>query len=120
MKSRGNEELAFVINTYMDGMVRCFSKYGGDIIKFVGDAMIVMWPRTNVRDDNEKKMIIRKAIQSAIDIQKENHNKKISAKVPALKVKVSKPSDFPYSQLILLFNKIGIAFGHCGLLYVGD
>lgn len=47
---RGNEELAFVINRYMEGMVKNFSKYGGDIIKFVGDAMIVMWPeeRSNI------------------------------------------------------------------------
>jgi class 3 adenylate cyclase len=41
---RGNEELAFCINRYMEGMVRNLGKYGGDIIKFVGDAMIIMWP----------------------------------------------------------------------------
>jgi class 3 adenylate cyclase len=41
---RGNEELSFVINRYMEGMVKNFGKYGGDIIKFVGDAMIIMWP----------------------------------------------------------------------------
>ena len=29
----------------MEGMVKSLGKYGGDIIKFVGDAMIVMWPR---------------------------------------------------------------------------
>jgi class 3 adenylate cyclase len=41
---RGSEELAFVINRYMEGMVKNLGKYGGDIIKFVGDAMIVVWP----------------------------------------------------------------------------
>jgi len=46
MGVRGNEELAFCINRYMEGMVKALGKYGGDIIKFVGDAMIVMWPRT--------------------------------------------------------------------------
>ena len=40
----GNEELAFCINRYMEGMVQNLDMYGGDIIKFVGDAMIVMWP----------------------------------------------------------------------------
>ena len=45
MGIRGNEELAFCINRYMEGMVKALGKYGGDIIKFVGDAMIVMWPR---------------------------------------------------------------------------
>ena len=44
---RGNEELAFCINRYMEGMVKNLAKFGGDIIKFVGDAMIVMWPRSN-------------------------------------------------------------------------
>lgn len=42
--ARGNEELAFCINRYMEGMVTNLDMYGGDIIKFVGDAMIVMWP----------------------------------------------------------------------------
>ena len=41
------EELAFCINRYMEGMVTNLNQYGGDIIKFVGDAMIVMWPPIN-------------------------------------------------------------------------
>ena len=43
---QGNEEVALSINRYMDGMVNYLNQYGGDIIKFVGDAMIVMWPRS--------------------------------------------------------------------------
>ena len=74
---RGNEELAFVINRYMEGRVKNFGKYGGDIIKFVGDAMIVMWPEEKLQvgtaDDDEKKserakITVRKAIQCALDI----------------------------------------------------
>ena len=41
---RGNEDLAFCINRYMECMIKSLQKYGGDIIKFVGDAMIIMWP----------------------------------------------------------------------------
>ena len=33
-----------MLNRYMEGMVTSLNQYGGDIIKFVGDAMIVMWP----------------------------------------------------------------------------
>lgn len=51
MGYRGNEEVAFVINSYMEGMVNVLSKFGGDIIKFVGDAMIVVWP-TYHKDDS--------------------------------------------------------------------
>ncbi len=102
---RGNEELAFCINRYMEGMVKNLGKYGGDIIKFVGDAMIVMWPRRKYNPDDieedDKITVIRKAIQCAFDIQKELNNKKIMANVTNLSV------------------KIGISFGKCALLYVG-
>lgn len=103
---RGNEELAFCINRYMEGMVKNLAKFGGDIIKFVGDAMIVMWPRNKrgndeAEDDDDKVTVIRKAIQCAFDIQKELNNKKIMINVTNLSV------------------KIGIAFGKCALLYVG-
>ena len=47
----GNEELAFCINRYMEGMVNNLDQYGGDIIKFVGDAMIVMWPPLDTNAD---------------------------------------------------------------------
>ena len=62
--ARGNEELSFCINRYMEGMVKNLAKFGGDIIKFVGDAMIVMWPRSidNSDDHEEKINIIRKSI----------------------------------------------------------
>ena len=92
--ARGNEELAFCINRYMEGMVTNLDMYGGDIIKFVGDAMIVMWPPIdpnkpnfqNTRDDT-----IRRAIQCAQDIQKAMNNLEI---IPGatLSVKVS-PTD---------------------------
>ena len=93
--------LAFAINTYMESMVKCFNKFGGDIIKFVGDAMIVMWPQSPSNQLFDKVLIIRKAIQSAVNIQRDLHNKKITENVTRLKV------------------KIGIAWGHCALLYVG-
>ena len=66
MGVRGNEELAFCINRYMEGMVKALGKYGGDIIKFVGDAMIVMWPRfvgSSASGENDDKVtIVRKAV----------------------------------------------------------
>ena len=72
MGIRGNEELAFCINRYMEYIVKNVYKFGGDVIKFVGDAMIVMWPKVNSKtatnadnsDDEEEEKIttIRKAI----------------------------------------------------------
>ena len=98
MGVRGNEELAFCINRYMEGMVKALGKYGGDIIKFVGDAMIVMWPRmvptseggTRKEQMDDKVTVVRKAVQCALDIQNELNNKKIMSNVTNLSVKVSK------------------------------
>lgn len=63
---RGNEELAFCINRYMEGMVKILGKYGGDIIKFVGDALIVMWPED--KGPQGANTTVRKAIQCSLDI----------------------------------------------------
>lgn len=74
---RGNEELAFCINRYMEGMVTNLNQYGGDIIKFVGDAMIVMWPPINRQLTNWQETrndTIRRAIQCSQDIQKHMNN----------------------------------------------
>jgi len=68
---RGNEELAFCINRYMEGMVTNLNQYGGDIIKFVGDAMIVMWPPINKESTSwmeARNDTIRRAVQCAQDI----------------------------------------------------
>ena len=64
--ARGNEELAFCINRYMEGMVANLNQYGGDIIKFVGDAMIVMWPSIDPDSEtyeSDRLTMIRKALQ---------------------------------------------------------
>lgn len=40
----GAEMIAFAINRYMELMVKEIGRSGGDIFKFAGDAMIVIWP----------------------------------------------------------------------------
>ena len=97
MGSRGCEELAFCMNRYMEGLVKGLSRYGGDIIKFIGDAMIVLWPS----GQDDLRTTARKAIQSAIDIQAELNGKKVLKSVTSLSV------------------KLGIGIGDCSLLHVG-
>jgi class 3 adenylate cyclase len=46
----------------MEGMVKILGKYGGDIIKFVGDALIVMWPEEKEKGPESASNIVRKAI----------------------------------------------------------
>lgn len=93
---RGNEELAFCINRYMEGMITNLDKYGGDIIKFVGDAMIVMWPPIDKEAMNWELLkvdTIRRAIQCSQDMQRTMHNLQV---LPGIKlsVKVSKYQSF--------------------------
>jgi adenylate cyclase 10 len=84
--SRGCEQLVFCINRYMELIVKRISKHGGDIIKFVGDALIVLWPS----EENETlDSLATKAIQCALEIQDELNNKKIVENASALSVKVS-------------------------------
>ncbi len=71
----------------MEGMVKILGKYGGDIIKFVGDALIVMWPEEQGKDGAS--MTVRKAIQCSLDIQKEMNNFQVITGVSALSVKVT-------------------------------
>ena len=40
----GAEVIAFAINRYMELLVKGIGRSGGDIFKFAGDAMIVIWP----------------------------------------------------------------------------
>ena len=103
MGVRGNEELAKAINSYMEGMCRHLGKYGGDIIKFVGDAIIVMWPPSTKFGPgfDPKQDTIKKAIQCALDIQREMGQLVVLGGLASLSV------------------KIGIGFGKCALLYVG-
>lgn len=40
----GAELIAYAINRYMEKLVAIIGQSGGDIFKFAGDAMIVIWP----------------------------------------------------------------------------
>jgi class 3 adenylate cyclase len=51
------------MNRYMESIVKGLGKYGGDIIKFVGDAMIVVWPRDQNDQNDDLPSVARKAIK---------------------------------------------------------
>jgi len=40
----GIEHLTNVLNEFMDKLLQCIFEHGGDVVKFAGDALIVMWP----------------------------------------------------------------------------
>ena len=92
--ARGAEELAFVINRYMEELVKVIANYGGDIIKFVGDALIVLWPQGEGRT-------ARAAVQCALEIQAHLHQRQIRKGFRPLAV------------------KIGLGVGPCAVMHVG-
>src|SRR5919197_3924609 len=40
----GVETLARILNDYFGKMIDVIHEYGGDVVKFAGDALIVVWP----------------------------------------------------------------------------
>lgn len=44
MGARGIETLTNHLNSYFDQFIGIIYKWGGDIIKFCGDALLVIWP----------------------------------------------------------------------------
>lgn len=52
----GSEIIAFAINRYMELMVKEIGKSGGDIFKFAGDAMIVVWPPPSAKSEKEQRL----------------------------------------------------------------
>ena len=41
----GSEFLAFCLNRYMELLINIIANNGGDVIKFAGDALLVIWPQ---------------------------------------------------------------------------
>ena len=52
---QGAEIIAFAINRYMELMVKEIGRSGGDIFKFAGDALIVVWPPQEGNNEYETK-----------------------------------------------------------------
>lgn len=42
----GVEELTFALNTYFGELIALTTAHGGDVVKFAGDALLVLWPTT--------------------------------------------------------------------------
>eukprot|EP01017_Pseudomicrothorax_dubius_P008187 TRINITY_DN12666_c0_g1_i1.p1 TRINITY_DN12666_c0_g1~~TRINITY_DN12666_c0_g1_i1.p1 ORF type:complete len:421 (+),score=64.82 TRINITY_DN12666_c0_g1_i1:2-1264(+) len=98
--SEGAELLAFALNRYMELLVKAIARSGGDIFKFAGDAMIVLWPPPQNDSDEELAILLRQAIQSALDIQAKLHD---TCLIENIKLRV----------------KIGFGVGEVTILHVG-
>lgn len=112
--TEGAELLAFALTRYMELLVKSIGKSGGDIFKFAGDAMIVIWPPPqNKNDDEELTTLCRQAIQSSLDIQSKLHEIKLVEDIK-LSVKIG----FGVGQLTILH--VGGVYGRAEYLAAGD
>ncbi|CAM9218617.1 unnamed protein product [Chrysoparadoxa australica] len=108
----GVEGLAKHLNSYFGQMVRIIASEGGDVFKFAGDAMIVLWPppardhihdrKHMTREESETPMErrVRRAVQCAFAIQEELH-------------------DCQLAEGVRLSVKIGIGMGKVSVLHLG-
>ena len=104
----GAEKLAFYLNRYLEQLANKVRKEGGDVFKFAGDAIIIVWPpdfeEEKLSESDTAKLReerIARAVQAARAIQNEFHNMEI------------------IKGAITLSVKIGIGYGQSSLLFVG-
>ena len=79
----GIEELSVLINSYFEKLIRCIQNYGGDIVKFAGDALIAIW----TTKQESKEVIYNSVSQCAKEIIN-NLNDYKTVKNVNLKIKV--------------------------------
>lgn len=106
----GPEFLAYSLNRYMEQLVGIIGKNGGDIFKFAGDALLVIWPETS---NHELSKSCRRATQCALDIQAKLHNVEIS-KNKKLSIKVG----IGVGEVRILV--VGGQYKRCEYLSVGE
>ena len=93
----GAEFLAFFLNKYMELLINIIGTNGGDIFKFAGDALLVIWPSDTNSDLEER---CQRAFQCAQTIQNKLNNLDIGSRNP-------------------LSVKVGIGVGECRIFFVG-
>ena len=96
----GPEFLAFSLNRYMEQLINIIGKSGGDIFKFAGDALLVVWPESKNKSPNYLAENCQRAIQCGLEIQSKLHNLEIAGGKR-------------------LSIKVGIGVGECTILVVG-
>ena len=81
---RGAEMVAKHLNSYFTELVDFIEGQGGDVFKFAGDALIVLWPKC-IYDDHNAEIrresltnMARRAAQAGLQIQRTMHNKEMA------------------------------------------
>ena len=104
----GDELLAKHLNSYFEQLVKIISSHGGDVFKFAGDAILVLWPQSTAAagaaadEDDEADLLtrVRRAAQCGMEIK-------------------TRLQDIAMGDGITLSMKVGVGVGEISILHVG-
>lgn len=68
---KGAHAISSAVNAYLDRLLHIIDKYGGDVIKFAGDAVLVVWAGEDEGDDDELEYNLLCASKCALELQKQ-------------------------------------------------
>lgn len=80
------DEVIAVLNDYFDTMAQPVHKYGGEILKFIGDAMLAIFPMRDDLDRDNKCRIALAAAEEALDALRDLNDLRASAGKKPLRV----------------------------------
>ena len=71
----GAEDLTHVLNLYFGQMIDLIGEYGGDVVKFAGDALIALWPAS---DATGIVAHVERIAQCSLVMQARLHNQEVA------------------------------------------
>ena len=99
----GDELLAKYLNSYFEQLVRTISSHGGDVFKFAGDAILVLWPKGGGSEGEGAEGLeekVRRAAQCGMEIK-------------------TRLQDQAMGDGVTLSMKVGVGVGDISILHVG-
>ena len=85
--AEGAEKLADMLNDYFGQLIEIINDFGGDVVKFAGDALISVWP-VDDNHDSQRTWTLR-AAQCALKIREKLHQYRVEDINLRLKVAIS-------------------------------
>lgn len=113
----GIEELTSIINAYFEQLIALITAYGGDVVKFAGDALLALWP---VETANHAASTFREMTQHpTLNLQSETLEIAVCAASQCAIAIQSMLHDYRIAPGIQLSVHIGIGAGEIFALHVG-